>query len=870
MGTELLIFGAVMIIGAAAAYFLTRPPSLKSDRMKPATLDSFNITYCEEGTVVPLVYGKVRRPGNFLWYGNLVTRVSHAKGPGRPVDGYHYYLDMWQGIGIGLLEIVGCYIDNKKKDFTDSYTYDPGSIGVEGVTRVIESGRSITYNPGDSGYRPDEAGDNASAMNPICHAFMKEFHLGFNVGTAPTIHFVVKRRFDHGFRVRHAELSNGSNPAAVIMDILLRAGYLDFDYDKFNAAADYWYNQGYGINMDFSELEEAKSMIQKVFNYVDGVLRKNSLGKWELIAFTDTDAAVGDPFMTEDFIEFSIVRPSWDTVYNHFIGNYTDESAEFTRRTIRVSNPAGVSIVGYRRTKTVDLTAFIDKETASKRLWEIAKRVSYPYMQMQFKTNLKWQDVNVGDVKKIYNTEYGIDGADVRIIGKSIDEINSNTFTFEAEQMLSTLFDGSFEVSGGTQQVTPDYTPTALIHQKIFRLPAAITDFTPQPCYLALAARNNGTEISFQVWISYDGGTSYSYYDTFTVWALKGLLTADYDSSHTSIDDPVGISLDAYREDPEFETLISSDFPTARRYALVNGELMRFQTVSPGSGTTDLVLTRIVRGEYDTDVKSHLSGDEIWLFELSSDNVMEGITANKFHIKLLPSFGDEVVSIEDATAIYYSYSSSSRSSSSESSSSSSSSKGSSSSSSSSSVSSSSKSSSSSSRSYSSSSSSRGSSSSRSSSSSSSSSSKSSSSSSSSSSSKSSSSRSSSSSSRSSSSSSSSRSSSSSSKFSQSSSSSSSSSRSRSSSSSSSSSRSSSSSSSSSSKSSSSSSSKSSSSSSRSSSSSSSKSSSSSSSSRSSSSSSSSSSRSSSSSSSSSSSQIPTGETVIEDILVKEF
>ena len=95
-GYELIYIGVMLVIAAATAYYAySVQPNLKGQDMKPATLDAFSVTYCEEGTVVPLIYGTVRVPGNMLWYGNLNTVVEHANGPGQPIAGYHYYLDLW-------------------------------------------------------------------------------------------------------------------------------------------------------------------------------------------------------------------------------------------------------------------------------------------------------------------------------------------------------------------------------------------------------------------------------------------------------------------------------------------------------------------------------------------------------------------------------------------------------------------------------------------------------------------------------------------------------------------------------------------------------------------------------------------------------
>ena len=648
-----LIYAAIVIAAAAATYYFSRQVDPKSQNMKPATLDSFSVTYCEEGTVVPLIYGTCRVPGNILWYGNLRTEIDHARGPGRPIAGYWYYLDVWQNIGHGLLEIIGLYSGDKVATPTNSYTYTPGSAPGAGITRTFttqdpKSSQTVIYNPGDSIYYPTEPGANASAMHPVCHAFMDGWTLPKNSTYLPTIHWVVKHRWQTWFPINNPTLGNGDNPAAIIYDLLVKAGETSFNLTSFQEASYVWFLKGYGLNLSFSEQLSAKELIQTVFNYVDGVLRQNAAGEWELLAYSDSDAATGNAIETDDFVEFTFARDSWDSVPNYFVANYQDASADYTRRTVRLPNSALIKMLGYRRTKTVDLTAFNSATTASARLWELTKRYSFPILRIQFKTDLRFHGVNVGDVRNITNSDYGISNADFRITSKGMEDLDKNLISFEAEQLWSTLFDGSFEVGGNPNPPDVDYSPSPLVYQSAFNLPAATT--YGSGAFLLLAARA-GTEAYFNVYISYDGGVGYSFVKSATLWSLRGVLNHDYDSSHTSQSDPTAIDLKFYREDPVFESLTSEAFPYTDRFALIGNEIMRFQTVSPGTESDDLLLTTIERGCFSTPVEDHSQDDEIWLFELGDGNVLDGISATSFHLKFVPVTGSLGADISECIAI---------------------------------------------------------------------------------------------------------------------------------------------------------------------------------------------------------------------------
>ena len=649
MGYEAIIYGVILLGMVVLTYYtMTHQPSLKGQDMKPATLDAFAITYCEEGTVVPLVYGTVRLPGNMLWYGNLRTEANVVRGPGQPVDGYWYWLDVWQSIGIGLLEIVGMYVADKVAVMTDSYTYTPGAAPVFGITRTLtEDGRSqtITYNPGDSAYVPAGPGENAAAMNPVCHVFASQWLMPKSSTYMPTIHWVVKHRFPSWFPITGAEMANGDNPAAIIYDLLLKAGETSFNLASFQTAADYWTSKGYGINISFSQQGEAKELITQVFNYVDGLLRQQADGAWELLAFTDTDASV-ESIETEDFVEFVINRSAWDSVYNFFVANYTDQTADFSRRTVRLPNSALIAALGYRRTKTIDLTAFRDVTSASARMWEVGKRLSFPPITLSYKTDLRFHALYEGSVVSITNSEYGIVAADFRITARTVEEIDKNLISFEAEQCLSTLFDGSFQMGGsGGTPYTP-ILPAPLVYQRVFELPAAFSTYTV-PSFLVLGARA-GAEEGFNVYISYDGGVGYASFQFASVWSQRGVLLNDYNSAAI---DPIPINLQFYREDPIFASISAGEFAVSTRFALMGDELLRFQYVNPGTGANDLILTTIERGYGGTPVQTHLQDSEIWLFNLNDSIVLQNIVASNFYLKFVPVSGSVSADIALCTAI---------------------------------------------------------------------------------------------------------------------------------------------------------------------------------------------------------------------------
>ena len=224
MGVGLII--AAVTIGATVAttLFAKGPRSTKGADMAPANLDAFRLTTAEEGTVIPRVFGTVRLPGNLLYYGNLSSEPEYEEttvgGKGgkkkkqKVLQGYHYRMDVWQGIGMGPLELVGVYQDDRL------LTEQGGAI----------SCAEQVWNNGTGAFYPAQAGPYASRLPGVSHIWLRQFYLGFNVSMMPTLHYVV--RFCGDIPLEHAILSNGVNPAAIILQLLLDAGASWSSIDK--------------------------------------------------------------------------------------------------------------------------------------------------------------------------------------------------------------------------------------------------------------------------------------------------------------------------------------------------------------------------------------------------------------------------------------------------------------------------------------------------------------------------------------------------------------------------------------------------------------------------------------------------------------
>ncbi len=632
-----MVFEIALAVGVLAAGVIIATMSRKPTEgagMGPDGLDSFRPTQAQEGAVVPLVFGRCRINSNLLWYGNLCTveEVQSAGGKGfggdgDAVAGYHYYLDLWHALCLGPgVTLVSAYIQNKPVECDALGAYE------------LNDGGGTSY--------PAEAGPYANAMPGVAHVFLPQYYLGLNVTTVPTIHFVVERLSAAPFA--HANLPNGVNPAAIIYELLVAAGATTdcMDLPSFEAASAYWAGKGYGLNLVFSSQEEVRNHIQRVFTYVDGCLRIDAEDKFVLKAFTGTEAAAAW-MVTEDFADFELSRRSWDDTYSDFRANFTDEAQEYTKRTIRVRNPAVRALIGYDRQRTIDLEAFRDQESAAKRLWELMKQLSYPEAQIKCTVGIKFAGLNPGDVVKITHEDHGITNADFRVVTKDLKEADSNDVAFVLVQVLEGLFDDNYAAGGAPRWVTPTSSPRPLAHARILELPYnAITG--RDRTFLSLAARQC-EETSLVVMVS-RSGTDYASHAELSTFAQHGTLDEEYPASTLSIDDTRGIRFTPTRDDPEFGSVSRGELFCTMRVAVVGNELLGFQTVTP-EGSAGFRLTGVIRGLLNTPVETHVAGSELWLTTIGK-NLITDVAANDFFVKLLPRFGSEVLDPGSAAAIH--------------------------------------------------------------------------------------------------------------------------------------------------------------------------------------------------------------------------
>ena len=645
MGVELIVTGvAVLISAAVSAYAIIQGRKGNDDALQASS--DFNPTHAKEGAVFPIVYGRVRLRGGLMYFGRLRTVEIKAdtggKGGGSSsaqTAGFKYYADVWQSICLGKVSLITIFQDDKEKplsDFVaDASLFNDGTGNAPGFLDFKDdSGTSLEF---------------LSHLNPLAHIGFQQWFLGENRQTMPNLEFVVERDLS-ALSINSPNLATGSNPAAVILDILLQNSVPSskIDFASFNAAADFYAAQGIGINLVFDRSTTAGAAIQKVKEYVDCIVLRDNEGKYILRGFDRTDTFT-DEITEQDITQFSINRKSYRNIKNNFVGTYLSEESEFKQRTVITYNPAAEQLAGRVVAQNVDLKAFRDETTASNRITELMKRSSYPLATIRIVTNWKFSNLLPGEIIRVNHSDYGIVDADFRITKIDTNNIARNEITIDAEQQVETLQDDSFLLSGSSRfsSVKQDLTLQALTHVKAFELPYN-TRTGDTPAFVILAAREKQIETNFLVLVSNNAISNFEALGQFTSFSMRGTLDTAYPDTTLQVDDEVGILFTYYNNDPVFNSIAREQMYAQARFALIGDELVTFQNYIPQTGN-QVLLTGITRKILATPKQSHAINDEIWLFSLN-DNVLENVPYDDFYIKVLPMFLSTVLDASLVTA----------------------------------------------------------------------------------------------------------------------------------------------------------------------------------------------------------------------------
>ncbi|MDL2275567.1 phage tail protein [Desulfosarcina sp. OttesenSCG-928-G10] len=275
----------------------------------------------------------------------------------------------------------------------------------------------------------------------------------------------------------------------------------------------------------------------------------------------------------------------------------------FTEAAIRANSQAMIAASGGRRNiKKTSFSMFTNPENASWALYWTLSEASCPIGTYQITVGRKAFQLKPGDLFKLTYTPDGLEDVVCRIQSIEEEGLDSERFVITAVEAIE--YKSTIPVVGlpASQAVLQSMEIAPLTHF-IVREPPYIYASTPNTV-VPIVARETGTELGAIIYISVDGGSSYSRIGVVRSFSVHGTLKSDM----TATDDSIGVDfgLDVGRLSSDDEAV-----QKLKNLVLVGDEIICFTTIEPDPDG-GYILSGLSRGMLDTAPASHSQGDDLF------------------------------------------------------------------------------------------------------------------------------------------------------------------------------------------------------------------------------------------------------------------
>lgn len=324
---------------------------------------------------------------------------------------------------------------------------------------------------------------------------------------------------------------------------------------------------------------------------------------------------------------------------------------------------ANKELLGRTNSKTIRLILFGTDRNANWAAERALRRSSYPFIEGTIKFHHSAFKLRIGDLFKLNSAQYGIVDMICRVMSINLGDIESEdievgfiqdseyyseALSLPATEVFPPRIDYSLEV------LTPGYVVDAP-----YDFVGNVTALLP------LVGRVKGSELGYDLYISHDGGTSYTYLKTYESFCLHGKLVEAITEHYPTVTDkilPITVDFTLPKEAEQIETITRTSLFSGENMAIIfngdnYGEIIGFQTVTPDDSIDGRVkLTGLLRGKYDTQMRTWPIDSDVFFI---NGDAIESFTDSTFfpdqtkHFKMVPfnsKFGGQ---LDEAEAIEY-------------------------------------------------------------------------------------------------------------------------------------------------------------------------------------------------------------------------
>jgi len=653
----LLVYAAVFLLTE-----LLRPkPNLEN--AKPAGLGDFQVPTAEEGRAVQIIWGTVRMNGpNIGWYGDLGTNSIKEKvktglfSSDKVTVGHEYYIGIDFMLGRGEFTVAAPgYDEGIRRIWIDDNLIRPSSAGwikqgaitlndknffgkdSGGVVGTIQlyAGRN---NQAQSSYMAGLSDVDATLLpnyRGTIHAVLEKMY----IGNAPNLRpwSFEMRRIPDGLSLGANAIVNGNdaNPANVIYEIMTNSewglGLSNVDVTQMAAAGVVLAGEDNGYARILDRGMQAVELLTEIEQQVDGFLVQDAVTKfWQLRLIRETDypSPLSDiPVFNEtNIMSFDFARGAWADTSNQVKVQFTDREKNF-QPSFAVAQDMANKIIQNNDDviATSNYPAVQERSLANALAWRDLRTLSYPLAKGKIKADRSNYTLRPGDLARITWPPYEIEDLVVRIIKISLGTAESNEIIYDWVEDIFRVELPSFADPTDSLWTPIQDDPVNVSAARLFLLPLGYQDVNTIQQIGLLAARANGTQVSFDAYIKQDttfpvsqvrtGFTFDQQVSPFTpAGLLDGAVEINEGSPNNFNNDVITINATSDIDLVTDSAVVSElDDPVPPNLVLVDDEIMFFESLSDLGGG-QYQLNGVHRGMLDTAVARHDDNSVLWFF----------------------------------------------------------------------------------------------------------------------------------------------------------------------------------------------------------------------------------------------------------------
>lgn len=463
-----------------------------------------------------------------------------------------------------------------------------------------------------------------------------------------------------------------ANPAAVVYESMVNklwGGGLSSDYineASFVTESEFFRDKNIGINFIVREQEELESYLDGLFQQLKMAVVWDGL-QYKLKCFMNPATTHGtiNTLRKSEIRNFSFGRTDWNTTVNEIRAEFIDEERNFRANLVEVKNAGNIAQQNGRiSTNRIQLTVFTDYNTARRMAYRVLQDNAYPLGNCRFSVSRYKSQLEVGSVFRLIWDEFSTSTVTIyfQVVKMEADASDEEWIKIEAredinipavagEELSSTTPDAQaweliddIDVSNVQLQEQPALENAELIPIKAFEFPPIAT-VGQRTNVVLLAQKTSLSVISIQylssqrpveiteTTTSIPGRTYRRVFPAvpFAVrgqqasFAFSGVFKEDFtnlsrvnrsaDGFEFQLNDPTRdetAMLAAFGQVSTVGDHLSKLTESEEDYCVAGEEMMHIGKITK-LATNHYRATNILRGVFDSRVRSYEAGDELYL-----------------------------------------------------------------------------------------------------------------------------------------------------------------------------------------------------------------------------------------------------------------